>query len=116
MRIRESGRRPFTYFDFRLNIIVSNSYLVDEIVTVTKERKQRIRIDCQKASLYLKQSVYYVDLTCVAIIYLLLVIGLTVFFCMGFLRIDVFMYFPTYERHICFRIDAHSFFPGIMNI
>ena len=46
MRIRRSGRGPFIYF--RLNIGLSDLYLTAEIVTVTKEQKQKYPIDCQQ--------------------------------------------------------------------
>ena len=49
-RIRGSGRRSFIYFIFRLNIVVSDFDLADAIVTVTKERKQKIQIDFQKST------------------------------------------------------------------
>ena len=105
MKIKGPGKRPFTYFNFRLNIFVSNLYQVDEIFTVSRKRKLKVPSDYVKSlrklnqncsmwftecvgdiNQYLKENVYYLDLPCVATIYLLLVIEFKVS-CIGFLKV-----------------------------
>ena len=70
-------------------------------------------------SVYISRKVFfYLDLPCVATVYLLLVIEFRVF-CMSFLKIGVFICFLTYDKYYCcFRTDAYSakFFLGIINI
>ena len=40
-RVKESERRPFIFI-FRLNIVLHDSYQVDEIIMEIKERKQKV--------------------------------------------------------------------------
>ena len=62
-----------------------------------------------------QKSIYFVDLPCVATIYLLVVIGFRVY-CMGFLKIRVLIAFMAYDSSS--KTDTHiaKFFPGVINI